>query len=95
MSNRITASQVKSMRSRLDATQVEFAALTGTSFVSVSKWEHEHCSPTGLCEVVLTLLQGAMRRAPISEIKRALQDCNGNTVDIVRVLVHLEGLKNR
>lgn len=81
---------VRVLRSKLTVSQEKFARLLGISFVSVNKWENNKSVPTGLSAVLLTLLENTLRIHLPSKVTRSLQDANGDSLTIIRVLVKME-----
>ena len=48
---------VKAIRAQLNVSQVEFAAVLGTSANTVKSWEKRHRNPTGLAAKVLATIR--------------------------------------
>lgn len=82
--------EVKALRARLGMTQQAFASLLGLSFVSVNKWENGGSTPTGLSAVLLSLLDGALRKHSSTTVATALRRAAGVPLDVVRALAELE-----
>jgi transcriptional regulator with XRE-family HTH domain len=81
---------VRLLRKKLGLTQQAFASLLGFSFVSVNKWENDGSSPTGLSEVLLQLLESALRSHSPRAVITALRPAGGAPLDVVRTLTQLE-----
>ncbi|MGH7286098.1 MAG: helix-turn-helix domain-containing protein [Polyangiaceae bacterium] len=84
------ARSIKALRQRMGLTQQAFASLLGLSFVSVNKWENEGSTPTGLSDVLLRLLEGALRAHSVPEVIATLRTTGGAPLEIVRTLAALE-----
>ena len=76
-------------------TQQAFASLLGLSFVSVNKWENEGSKPTGLSDVLLKLLEGALRTNSVRDVVATLRSKGGDPLEIVRTLAALEQSRER
>lgn len=79
----------ETLRTKLGLTQQAFASLLGLSFTAVSRWENLKVPPTGLSEVLLELLEGALKCNRPEEVVRALRATDGRSIQIVRALVTL------
>lgn len=42
----MTAGEIRGLRESMELTQAQFASLLGTTWVTVSRWENGHASPT-------------------------------------------------
>jgi DNA-binding transcriptional regulator YiaG len=80
----------ETLRTKLGLTQQAFASLLGLSFTAVNRWENRKAPPAGLGEVLLKLLDGALKCRKPEEVVRALRATDGSSVQIVRALVKLE-----
>ena len=85
---------VKALRKSLDLTQQDFATILGLSFVTINLWENRKRTPTGLGEVLLALLEGALQAHAPDAVVQALRATDGSSLAIVRTLAELEHRKS-
>lgn len=84
------AASVSALRRRLGLSQEVFARLIGVSVGAVHKWEKGQSDPTGLGDVLLTLLTNAMAVNDPDVLRSQLDSCAGDPASVVRTLVDLE-----
>ena len=81
--------RIRCLRAFLAVSQVRFAAIFGTSVVSMNRWEMGHATPSPFHSTIFVLLEYAVLVRPAAEMVRRLENAVGDPEALVCMAVWL------
>lgn len=85
----MTATEIQSLRKKLQLNQVEFAQLSGVHPITVSKWERNEAQPTAYQSALFTQFKEAARDKEVRNTLKTVLIAAGVVIALALLLKHL------